>query len=90
MRRSMAALLAAAAIAGFGLATAGQALAAPVPAQQQGPVDSNGCPPPPPNGPDGKPVPLPNGPDGRPLPPPTDNNGNPCLPPGGQLPLPPA
>ncbi|WP_227983255.1 hypothetical protein [Nocardia spumae] len=93
MRRSTATLLAAAAIAGFGLAMAGQAAAAPLaPARHQAldPAASNGCPPPP-TGPDGRPLPPPRGVDGKPLPPPTGADGKPCPPPAGPdgKPLPP-
>lgn len=93
MTRTTAALLAFAAIAGFGL-TAGQAAAAPLaPAQHQALDPSaaqNGCPPPP-TGPDGRPLPPPRGVDGKPLPPPTGADGKPCPPPTGPdgRPLPP-
>ncbi|MFJ1460823.1 hypothetical protein [Nocardia sp. N2S4-5] len=77
------------AIAGFGLVTAGAAVATPPVVQvdhhQPGPPE--GCPPPP-LGPNGKLLPPPIGPDGKPLPPPTGTNGQPCTPPNGHPPIP--
>ncbi|NKY88249.1 hypothetical protein [Nocardia veterana] len=92
MRRTTAALLTAAAIAGFGLMAGQATAAASAPARHQvvDPSERNGCPPPP-TGPDGRPLPPPRGLDGRPLPPPTGADGKPCPPPLGPdgRPLPP-
>ncbi|WP_187684447.1 hypothetical protein [Nocardia wallacei] len=84
----MATILACTAISGFGLVTAGAAVATPPVVQvdhQQQPGPPEGCPPPP-LGPDGKLLPPPLGPDGRPLPPPTGADGRPCTPPHGKRP----